>query len=122
MPKQDEWLKDAQHLAEMVRELRKAELHVEELKENIHRWLRTRGCCRSVPWRTARRDKNERDARVGPLSDQPDQSRSGAEGVLQHERNGTIVNVAFADNGKPDQLNGHAANGRAAKVFRDDSQ
>jgi hypothetical protein len=64
LPEEDHWLVSATDLADLVRELRKAEALVEKLHTNelrqaeldvkrqraiIARWLRKRGCLK-IPW------------------------------------------------------------------------
>lgn len=105
-----EWLKNAQTLAEMVRELRKAEAYVEQIQKNIRRFLRTRGCCRHVPWGAAGKPaKKHHHARVDAVSYQRDKPRSGAKGVLHHQPGATVIKLDFNGRGKSDQLNGHVS-------------
>jgi len=104
-----EWLKAAQTLAEMVRELRKAELHVDEIKANIRRFLRARGCRRNKPWRTTRSVKDKHSSGLGPVPDKCHITRLDFESVFNDQHFHANDKLDVGRNGESNKLNGDIA-------------
>jgi len=105
----------------MVRELRKAELHVDEIKANIRRFLRARGCRRGKPWRTPRGTKDKRDARV-ELPNERTEHEPAVQNLQHDQCNGSVHQLADLRNGNGHESNGHAADRLPAAVLLNDGE
>lgn len=112
-----EWLKNAQQLAEMVRELRKAQSHVEQIQKNIRRFLRTRGCCRHVPWGASGSAKDNGDADL-ELPNERTVSDVVVQGLQFDQRNTAAVQLAVVNNGSGNQYECDHSHDGGAEVFR----
>mgnify|MGYP001597113447 CR=1 FL=1 len=86
-----DWLKAAYRLSEMVRELKKAEHEVEQIKDRIRRWLAVRGCdC--VPWGAGSTEDHSDDC-LG-LSNKRAIDPDAVQGVREHEHPHVCIDLA----------------------------